>query len=334
MTVTDAALARIISEYTRESGVRSLERQIGALLRNAADADCRGLRQARVTFDAADVDAVLGASRFENEVASRTRYRGSRPDSPGRRSGGDILFIESARLPGNGKLILTGQLGDVMKESAQAALSLVKSQAEELGIDPKIFENSDIHVHVPAGAIPKDGPSAGVAMFVSLASLLKREAVRPDVAMTGEISLRGLVLPVGGIKEKTIAAARAGIKRVILPARNRRDLEDIPQSTRDALRVRLGGAGRRRTLGCPGRRSACGRRVTARRSRDLWCGDAQGTIPPATADLRAPPLAFPFPFAGIAVRCGVTRTTIFPASGRPIHPAVLGPGLRREASPR
>jgi len=122
-----------------------------------------------------------------------------------------------------------------MKESAQAALSLVKSQTEELGIDPKIFENSDIHVHVPAGAIPKDGPSAGVAMFVSLASLLKHEPVRPDVAMTGEISLRGLVLPVGGIKEKTIAAARAGIKRVILPARNRRDLEDIPQSTREAL---------------------------------------------------------------------------------------------------
>jgi ATP-dependent Lon protease len=138
-------------------------------------------------------------------------------------------------LPGNGKLILTGQLGDVMKESAQAALSLVKSQADELGIDPSVFEHSDLHVHVPAGAIPKDGPSAGVAMFVSLASLLKREPVRPDVAMTGEISLRGLVLPVGGIKEKTIAAARAGIKRVILPARNRRDLEDIPQSTRDAL---------------------------------------------------------------------------------------------------
>ena len=234
VTITDAALARIISEYTRESGVRSLERQIGALLRNAAVQIASG-KASQVTFDAADIPAVLGASHFENEVASRTSVPGVATGLAWTPVGGDILFIESARLPGHGKLILTGQLGDVMKESAQAALSLVKAQAEELGIDPKLFDKSDIHVHVPAGAIPKDGPSAGVAMFVSLASLLKRQPVRPDVAMTGEISLRGLVLPVGGIKEKTIAAARAGIKRVILPARNRRDLEDIPQSTRDAL---------------------------------------------------------------------------------------------------
>ncbi|HEY4449123.1 MAG TPA: endopeptidase La [Steroidobacteraceae bacterium] len=234
VTITDAALARVISEYTRESGVRSLERQIGALLRNAAVQVASG-KSSSVTFDAPDIDAVLGGSRFESEIASRTSVPGVATGLAWTPVGGDILFIESARLPGNGKLILTGQLGDVMKESAQAALSLVKSQAEELGIDPRVFEHSDIHVHVPAGAIPKDGPSAGVAMFVSLASLLKREAVRPDVAMTGEISLRGLVLPVGGIKEKTIAAARAGIKRVILPARNRRDLEDIPASTREAL---------------------------------------------------------------------------------------------------
>jgi ATP-dependent Lon protease len=233
-TITDAALARVINEYTRESGVRSLERQIGALLRNAAVQVASG-KSSSVTFDAPDIDAVLGGSRFESEIASRTSVPGVATGLAWTPVGGDILFIESARLPGNGKLILTGQLGDVMKESAQAALSLVKSQAEELGIDPRVFEQSDIHVHVPAGAIPKDGPSAGVAMFVSLASLLKREAVRPDVAMTGEISLRGLVLPVGGIKEKTIAAARAGIKRVILPARNRRDLEDIPASTREAL---------------------------------------------------------------------------------------------------
>jgi ATP-dependent Lon protease len=233
-TITDAALARVINEYTRESGVRSLERQIGALLRNAAVQVASG-KSSSVTFDAPDIDAVLGGSRFESEIASRTSVPGVATGLAWTPVGGDILFIESARLPGNGKLILTGQLGDVMKESAQAALSLVKSQTEELGIDPRVFEQSDIHVHVPAGAIPKDGPSAGVAMFVSLASLLKREAVRPDVAMTGEISLRGLVLPVGGIKEKTIAAARAGIKRVILPARNRRDLEDIPASTREAL---------------------------------------------------------------------------------------------------
>jgi len=234
VTITDAALARMISEYTRESGVRSLERQIGALLRSAAVQIASG-KSANVTFDASDIDAVLGASRFESEIASRTSVPGVATGLAWTPVGGDILFIESARLPGTGKLILTGQLGDVMKESAQAALSLVKSQADELGIDPSVFEHSDLHVHVPAGAIPKDGPSAGVAMFVSLASLLKREPVRPDVAMTGEISLRGLVLPVGGIKEKTIAAARAGIKRVILPARNRRDLEDIPQSTRAAL---------------------------------------------------------------------------------------------------
>jgi len=234
VTITDATLARVIREYTREAGVRSLERQIGGLMRNAAVRIAEG-KTAHVTFDAADIDAVLGASRFESEIASRTSVPGVATGLAWTPVGGDILFIESARLPGHGKLILTGQLGDVMKESAQAALSLVKSQAEELGIDPKIFDKSDIHVHVPAGAIPKDGPSAGVAMYVSIASLLKRESVRPDVAMTGEISLRGLVLPVGGIKEKTIAAARAGIKRVILPARNRRDLEDIPQSTREAL---------------------------------------------------------------------------------------------------
>jgi ATP-dependent Lon protease len=234
VTITDAALARLIREYTREAGVRSLERQIGALLRNAAVQIAEG-KTARVTFDAPDVQAVLGATRFESDIASRTSVPGVATGLAWTPVGGDILFIESARLPGHGKLILTGQLGDVMKESAQAALSLVKSQAEELGIDPKVFDKSDIHVHVPAGAIPKDGPSAGVAMYVSIASLLKRESVRPDVAMTGEISLRGLVLPVGGIKEKTIAAARAGIKRVILPARNRRDLEDIPQSTREAL---------------------------------------------------------------------------------------------------
>jgi ATP-dependent Lon protease len=150
--------------------------------------------------------------------------------------GGDILFIESSRVPGNGKLILTGQLGDVMKESAQAALSLVKAQAVRLGVDPATFEKSDIHIHVPAGAIPKDGPSAGVAMFTSLVSLLTSRTVGSDLAMTGEISLRGLVLPVGGIKEKVIAAHRAGIRKVLLPARNRKDLEDVPQSVKTEMK--------------------------------------------------------------------------------------------------
>jgi ATP-dependent Lon protease len=150
--------------------------------------------------------------------------------------GGDILFIESTRTPGSGKLILTGQLGDVMKESAQAALSLIKAQSVALGIDPTLFERSDIHIHVPAGGIPKDGPSAGVSMFTSLVSLLTDKTVRNDVAMTGEISLRGLVLPIGGVKEKSIAAHRAGIRTVLLPARNRKDLEDVPHSVKNDMK--------------------------------------------------------------------------------------------------
>ena len=232
--IADAALLRVIHEYTRESGCRSLERQIGALLRSAAMRIAEG-KDGAVRFESADVPEVLGPARFENEAAQRTSVPGVATGLAWTPVGGDILFIGAARLPGSGKLILTGQLGDVMKESAQAALSLVKAQAEELGIDPQLFDRSDIHVHVPAGAIPKDGPSAGVAMYVALTSLLKRQAVRPDVAMTGEISLRGLVLPVGGIKEKTIAAARAGIRTVILPARNRRDLEEIPASVQATL---------------------------------------------------------------------------------------------------
>jgi len=146
--------------------------------------------------------------------------------------GGDILFIEATRTPGNGRLILTGQLGDVMKESAQAALSIVKNQAAQFGIDAARFEHSDIHIHVPAGATPKDGPSAGVAMFLALVSLMSERTVRSDTAMTGEISLRGLVLPIGGVKEKVTAAARAGIRRVMLPARNRKDYDDIPDEAR------------------------------------------------------------------------------------------------------
>jgi ATP-dependent Lon protease len=149
--------------------------------------------------------------------------------------GGDILFVEAARMPGAGKLILTGQLGDVMKESAQAALSLVKARSQQFGIEPDLLEKSDIHIHVPAGATPKDGPSAGVAMLVALTSLLTGRPVRSDLAMTGEISLRGLVLPIGGVKEKVLAALRAGITTVMLPARNQRDLDEIPADARDQL---------------------------------------------------------------------------------------------------
>jgi ATP-dependent Lon protease len=232
--VSDDALRRVITDYTREAGVRNLERQIGGLLRNCAVTIASGETQS-VSIDAADVERILGAPRFESDVALRTSVPGVATGLAWTPAGGDILFIESSRVRGSGKLILTGQLGDVMKESAQAAVTLVKSQAERLGIDAAILDNSDLHIHVPAGAIPKDGPSAGVAIATSLASLLTQRTVRADVAMTGEISLRGVVMPVGGIKEKCVAAARAGIRTVILPARNRRDLEDIPDSVRARL---------------------------------------------------------------------------------------------------
>ncbi len=179
-----------------------------------------------------DLVPILGAPRFESETAMRTSVPGVATGLAWTPVGGDILFIEATRIPGSGRLILTGQLGDVMKESAQAALSIVKNRAAALGIDAKRFEKSDIHVHVPAGAIPKDGPSAGVAMFMALASLMTDRTIRSDTAMTGEISLRGLVLPVGGIKEKVVAAHSAGIKRVMLPARNKRDYDEIPEVAR------------------------------------------------------------------------------------------------------
>jgi ATP-dependent Lon protease len=234
--ISEEALRRLIVDYTREAGVRSLERQIGAVLRNAAVTIASGAAQ-NVSIGANEVARILGAARFESDVALRTSIPGVATGLAWTPAGGDILFIESSRVRGSGKLILTGQLGDVMKESAQAAVTWVKSQADPLRIDPATLDNSDLHIHVPAGAIPKDGPSAGVAIATSLASLLTRRTVRSDVAMTGEISLRGVVMPVGGIKEKCVAAARAGIRTVILPARNRRDLEDIPESVRAKLEI-------------------------------------------------------------------------------------------------
>jgi ATP-dependent Lon protease len=228
------AIRLMIKGYTREAGVRALEREIGRALRHAAVQIAEGSLR-KVTVGAKELTDVLGPPRFEGEIAMRTSVPGVATGLAWTPVGGDILFIEATRVPGKGALILTGQLGDVMRESAQAALTLVKSRAAQLGIDPSIFEKSDIHVHVPAGATPKDGPSAGVAMFTALASLLTNETVRSDTAMTGEISLRGLVLPVGGIKEKVVAAAAAGLTRVMLPARNRRDFEEIPQGARDKL---------------------------------------------------------------------------------------------------
>ena len=232
--ISDVALTAIIEDYTREAGVRNLEREIGSVFRSAAVRIAEGSVQ-RVTVEAQDLPAILGRKKYEAEVAMGADLPGVATGLAWTPVGGDILFIEASRAPGNGRLILTGQLGEVMKESAQAALSLVKARAATLGIAPETFEKSDIHIHVPAGATPKDGPSAGVAMFVALTSLLTGRPVRSHVAMTGEISLRGLVLPIGGVKEKVLAALRAGITTVMLPARNERDLDDIPADARAQL---------------------------------------------------------------------------------------------------
>jgi len=234
-SISDAALEAIIHDYTREAGVRNLEREIGNVFRYVALRIAEGSVQS-MAVTPAEVKTILGPQRFEAEVAMRAPVPGVATGLAWTPVGGDILFIEAARMPGSGRLILTGQLGDVMKESAQAALSLVKARSPALGIDPQVLEKSDIHVHVPAGATPKDGPSAGVAMFTALASLLTGRAVRSDVAMTGEISLRGLVLPIGGVKEKVLAAQRAGITTVMLPRRNERDLEDVPADAREQMR--------------------------------------------------------------------------------------------------
>ncbi|MFU1927686.1 endopeptidase La [Bordetella hinzii] len=230
--ITDAALAAIVGDYTREAGVRNLEREIGSTLRHAAMQIAEGKAE-HVSIDVGDLAAILGPRRFENEVALRTSVAGVATGLAWTPVGGDILFIEASKVPGSGRLILTGQLGDVMKESAQTALTLAKTWSGDS------LEKLDIHIHVPAGATPKDGPSAGVAMFVALASLLSGKPVSADVAMTGEVSLRGLVLPIGGVKEKTLAALRAGIKIVMLPRRNERDLEDVPAEARQKLRFVL-----------------------------------------------------------------------------------------------
>ena len=232
--ITDAALNALIGDYTREAGVRNLEREIGGVFRHVTMRIAEGTAS-WVLIDAADLSGILGPPRFESELAMGVSLPGVATGLAWTPVGGEILFIEASRAPGAGRLILTGQLGEVMKESAQAALTLLKVRSAELKVPPEFFDKSDIHVHVPAGAIPKDGPSAGVAMYLALASLAIDKPVKSDRAMTGEISLRGLVMPVGGIKEKVLAALRAGIRTVLLPARNRKDLEDIPEDARQQL---------------------------------------------------------------------------------------------------
>ncbi len=242
VTLTDAALVDIIGHYTREAGVRQLEREIGRLMRSVAlDVARRGSLPEEsetplsVTIDEAHVGRVLGKPKYKSDVRERTSQPGVATGLAWTPVGGDILFIETSRMKGKGRLEITGQLGDVMKESARAALTYVKSHADELGIAPEIIDESDLHLHVPAGAIPKDGPSAGVTIFTALASLLTGRCVRPDTAMTGECTLRGRVLPVGGIKSKVLAAHRAGIRRVILPKDNDRDIEDVPAEVRNEI---------------------------------------------------------------------------------------------------
>jgi ATP-dependent Lon protease len=233
---SEDALREIIHSYTREAGLRNLEREIARVCRKIARSITEG-ETAPPVVSGADVQKYLGAPKFFSEVAERTQEPGVATGLAWTPNGGEIMFIESTRMSGQKGLNLTGSLGDVMKESAQAALSYVRTHAAALGIAPDFYDKSDIHVHVPAGAIPKDGPSGGVTIAASLASLLSGRPVRSDIAMTGEITLRGKVLPVGGIKEKVLAARRAGIKTIILPRRNERDLEDIQPEVRKELEM-------------------------------------------------------------------------------------------------
>jgi ATP-dependent Lon protease len=235
LVFTDEAVEQVIELYTREAGVRSLERQIASVIRGVAVKVAEGDKGKRTIKNDEDLREFLGATKYTSEVAERTEETGVATGLAWTSAGGEILFIEATRMYGTGKLQLTGQLGDVMKESAHAALSYVRSNAGKYGISKDFMEKSDVHIHIPAGAMPKDGPSAGITMLSSIVSLLTGIRVRHDVAMTGEISLRGRVLPIGGFKEKTLAAHRAGIKRIIFPERNKPDLEEVPKEIRDEL---------------------------------------------------------------------------------------------------
>ena len=238
LTITDAALSEIITSYTREAGVRQLEREIGKLGRKVAR-QIAGGEVERVAVDAKDVDDLIGRPRVHPEHKAREDQVGVATGMYYTPVGGDIMFVEASVMRGKGELVLTGQLGDVMKESARAALTYAKSHADPLGIPEEAFANTDIHIHVPAGAIPKDGPSAGVTMATALVSALSRRPARHDLAMTGEVTLRGRVLPIGGVKEKVLGAVRAGIRTIVLPIENAADLDDLPEDVRSSLDVHL-----------------------------------------------------------------------------------------------
>jgi ATP-dependent Lon protease len=267
-----AALAKVIEDYTREAGVRELERQIGSVCRSVAAQVARGIR-GKISVTPGFVEEILGPAKYIRETRLKANAPGVVTGLAYTPVGGEVLHIEAARYPGKGAVTLTGQIGDVMKESVQAALSLVRSRVKELGIDPAVFRDTDIHVHVPSGAVPKDGPSAGVAMFTALASLFTDTPVRATVAMTGEITLRGLVLPIGGLKEKSLAALRAGIREVIIPKLNEKDLADVPEEVKRKLKITLAenvddvlavALDRKKTAKAPPRRSRTVRRPTTR----------------------------------------------------------------------
>jgi ATP-dependent Lon protease len=233
--ISDELLTTIVSEYTREAGVRNLERELGTILRKTATKLASGQVEAPVVIDLDAVRDALGRQKVFHEAALRTAVPGVATGLSVTGAGGDVLFIEATSMKGKEGLVLTGQLGDVMKESARIALSYVRGHAAELGIDEDAFENREFHVHVPAGAIPKDGPSAGITMTTALASLLSGRPIKHTVGMTGEVTLQGRVLPIGGLKQKVLAAHAAGLTEVILPERNRGDLDDVPADVRDAM---------------------------------------------------------------------------------------------------
>jgi ATP-dependent Lon protease len=238
VSIDDAVVRTVITEYTREAGVRQLERELGRLLRKTATRIAAGTATAPVAIDDAVMREALGRPKFFQESAARTAVPGVATGLAVTPTGGDVLFVEAAAMPGDG-LVLTGQLGDVMKESARIALTYVRSRAAQLGIDESAFRRRQFHLHVPAGAIPKDGPSAGVTMVTALASLLTGRAVRHTVGMTGEVTLQGRVLPIGGVKQKVLAAHAAGLTDVILPERNRGDLDEVPAEVQQAMRFHL-----------------------------------------------------------------------------------------------
>jgi ATP-dependent Lon protease len=234
ITISEEAVRLIIREYTREAGVRNLEREIASLIRRDVSSIASG-KKLKLLDGSKKVRAALGKRRFYDDVAERIDRPGVATGLVWTPTGGEIIFVEATLTPGKGDLKLTGQLGEVMKESAAAALSYLKSRAADIGIDPSLFDKNDIHVHVPAGAQPKEGPSAGVTVLTAMASILTGRPVRDDVAMTGEITLRGRVLPIGGVKEKVLGAHRAGLRRVLLPSHNEADLDDIPADLRKQM---------------------------------------------------------------------------------------------------